>query len=55
MTSPLVSEEDPQYGSEFGGVGGMIQPPPHEPTPSERLHQLYQVDPQDIETIVDVE
>jgi hypothetical protein len=55
MTDPLVSEHDPETGSEFGGVPGMIQPPPHEPTPSERLRQLYQISTQDLETTVDVE
>lgn len=43
----LVSEEDYRTGSEFGGVGGLIQPPPHNPTASERLHMLYAIDPTD--------
>jgi hypothetical protein len=55
MTAPLVSQVDPEQGSEFGGVPGMIQPPPHEPTSSEKLKQLYQVGTQDLETQVDVE
>lgn len=43
----LVSEEDYRTGSEFGGVGGLIQPPPHVPKASERLHMIYAIDPQD--------
>lgn len=43
----LVSEEDIYTGSEFGGVGGLIQPPPHNPNASERLHMIYAIDPQD--------
>lgn len=43
----LVSTEDYREGSEFGGVGGLIQPPPHNPTASERLHMIYAIDPQD--------
>ena len=43
----LVSEEDYRDGSEFGGVGGLIQPAPHVPTASERLHQVYAIDPTD--------
>lgn len=52
MTSPissrdLVSTDDPAGGSEFGGVGGVIQPPPHAPTSSERLSMIYAIDPTD--------
>lgn len=43
----LVSQEDYRDGSEFGGVGGLIQPKPHNPTASERLHMIYAIDPQD--------
>jgi len=43
----LVSDEDYRTGSEFGGVGGLIQPPPHVPTESERLHMIYAIDPMD--------
>ena len=43
----LVSKEDPNNGSEFGGVGGLIQPPPHAPTSSERLSMIYAIDPMD--------
>lgn len=43
----LVSEEDIVTGSEFGGVAGLIQPPPHNPTASERLHMVYAIDPLD--------
>lgn len=43
----LVSTEDYRDGSEFGGVGGLIQPPPHVPTASERLAMVYAIDPMD--------
>jgi hypothetical protein len=43
----LVSEEDYRTGTEFGGVVGLIQPAPHVPTGSERLHMIYAIDPTD--------
>jgi hypothetical protein len=43
----LISEEDYRDGSEFGGVAGVIQPAPHVPTASERLHMIYAIDPTD--------
>jgi hypothetical protein len=43
----LVSTEDPDTGSEFGGVAGLIQPAPHVPTASERLRMVYAIDPTD--------
>lgn len=43
----LVSEESYRDGSEFGGVGGLIQPTPHVPTASERLMSIYAIDPTD--------
>ena len=43
----LVSEEDYREGSEFGGVDGLIQPPPHVPDASERLMMLKAIDPTD--------
>jgi hypothetical protein len=43
----LVSTEDPATGSEFGGVAGLIQPPPHVPSASERLRMIYAIDPLD--------
>lgn len=43
----LVSTEDPLDGSAFGGVGGVIQPPPHNPSGSERLSMIYAIDPMD--------
>jgi hypothetical protein len=43
----LVSTEDYRDGSEFGGVGGLIQPAPHTPSASERLHMIYAIDPTD--------
>lgn len=32
---------DINKGSEFGGVEGLVQPPPHVPTAAERLSLLY--------------
>lgn len=46
-SADLVSKEDYRDGSEFGGVGGLIQPPPHNPTGSERLSMIYNIDPMD--------
>jgi len=43
----LVSDEDYRDGSEFSGVGGLIQPAPHTPTASERLSMIYAIDPTD--------
>jgi hypothetical protein len=43
----IVSTEDYRDGSEYGGVGGRIQPPPHVPTASERLAMVYAIDPTD--------
>jgi hypothetical protein len=43
----LVSDEDYRTGSEFGGVGGGIQPAPHRPTAAERLNMIYAIDPED--------
>lgn len=43
----LVSPYDYRAGSEFGGVPGIIQPPPHVPTASERLHMVHNIDPTD--------
>lgn len=34
-----------QRASEFGGVPGLIQPSPHEPTESETLMQIYATEP----------
>lgn len=43
----LVSDVDYREGSEFSGVPGLIQPPPHVPTASERLMMIYAIDPMD--------
>jgi hypothetical protein len=43
----LVSTDDYRTGTEFGGVGGLIQPPPHVPTAGERLSMIYAIDPTD--------
>lgn len=43
----LVSTEDYRTGTEFGGVGGVIQPLPHVPTSGERLRMIYAIDPTD--------
>jgi hypothetical protein len=48
-----VSTENPDLGSEYGGVGGIIQPPPHNPTASERLTMIYAIDPDDDGTQAD--
>jgi hypothetical protein len=47
FSEDLVSDEDYREGTEFGGVGGLIQPPPHVPDASERLHMIYAIDPDD--------
>lgn len=47
ISRDLVSTEDYRDGSEFGGVGGLIQPVPHVPTASEKLMQVYAIDPTD--------
>jgi hypothetical protein len=49
----LVSEEDYRDGSEFGGVGGVVQPAPHVPTATERLRMVYAIDPCDDGTQAD--
>lgn len=49
----LVSTDDPDLGSEYGGVSGIIQPPPHTPTASERLSMIYAIDPDDDGTQTD--
>lgn len=39
-------------GSEFGGVDGLVQPPPHEPTAREQLiaiHQRFVLPPENTE------
>jgi hypothetical protein len=46
----LVSDYDYRTGSEFGGVPGIIQPPPHVPTAAERLHMVHAIDPTDAGT-----
>jgi hypothetical protein len=46
MTTP-----DPNGGSEYGGVPGLVQPPPHEPTASEKLSALYAIEPTDALTV----
>ena len=42
---PLISDTptDHNSASEFGGVDGLIQPPPHFPTADEALMLSYQV------------
>lgn len=39
--------EDPTRGSEYGGVPGLIQPSPHDPTdyPSEVRHLMMRTNP----------
>jgi hypothetical protein len=43
----LTNPNDPLTGSEFGGVAGLVQPSPHVPNASERLMQIYAIDPTD--------
>lgn len=45
LTNP-IKYNDPS-ATEFGGVAGLVQPPPHVPTAIERLHQVYQIVPED--------
>lgn len=45
LTNP-ISYDDPT-ASEFGGVAGRVQPAPHVPTATERLHQIYAIDSTD--------
>jgi hypothetical protein len=45
-----VSDEDYRDGSEFSGVGGLIQPAPHNPTASDALMSNYAIDPTDAGT-----
>lgn len=40
-----MATQDPNRGTEFGGTAGRIQPPPHTPTPSEVLSQVYATEP----------
>ena len=49
----IVSQDHYSTGSEFYGVGGQIQPPPHVPRASERLHMIYAIDPTDDGTRAD--
>ena len=43
----LTSEAKPETGTEYGGVDGLIQPPPHDPVnvPRESLAQIYATNP----------
>lgn len=43
----LTSPYNYRQGTEFGGVPGQVQPPPHVPTAIQRLHQIYRIDPTD--------
>ncbi len=43
----LIATDGYATGSEFGGVAGLIQPEPHVPSASERLHMIYAIDPTD--------
>jgi len=38
---------DSPIASEFGGVPGLVQPAPHVPTGTERMRQVYAIDPAD--------
>lgn len=44
----LISEDNYKDGTEFGGAPtGLVQPAPHVPTSTERLHMIYAIDPTD--------
>lgn len=45
LTNPLTYDD--VTASEFTGVQGLIQPAPHTPNASERLMQIYAIDPTD--------
>lgn len=50
VTSRVVLPTDHSVyrdGTEFGGVGGLVQPPPHVPTAAERRMQIMAIDPTD--------
>lgn len=46
----IVADDPYEIGSEFGGVMGIIQPPPHVPTAGERLMMIHHIDPTDTGT-----
>ncbi|MBM0259756.1 hypothetical protein [Micromonospora sp. 4G55] len=54
-TDHLSSLVDRTDESEFGGVDGLTQPHPHEPTASETLRAIYQTDPTDHTAHVDTD
>ncbi|MEU2661203.1 hypothetical protein [Micromonospora sp. NPDC007220] len=54
-TDHLNSLVDRTGESEFGGVAGLTQPYPHEPTASERLRAIYQTDTTDHTAHVDTD
>lgn len=43
----LANDNDYRDGTEYGGVAGLVQPFPHQPTASERLSAIYAIDPTD--------
>lgn len=43
----LTNPNDYRGGTEYGGVAGPVQPPPHTPTAGERRAQLMRIDPMD--------
>jgi hypothetical protein len=47
QSQSIVSDDDYRTGSEFGGVAGQIQPPPHIPTAAERRRMVMFIDPTD--------
>lgn len=42
-----ISERDPNGGTEFGGVDGVIAPDPHVMNAHERRTQIFCIDPTD--------
>lgn len=45
LTNPIAYNDS--TATEYGGVAGLVQPPPHVPTASERRMQIYAIDPTD--------
>lgn len=43
----LLNPNDYRDGSEYGGVPGLVQPPPHVPSASERRSAIMAIDPAD--------
>ena len=44
----MAKAKDPNRGTEYGGVAGLVQPAPHEPDAREKLMGIYDTDPADV-------